>query len=157
MVQREQTKLPKWKLKANWLLRELARIWYGKAEPYLLFEGENFVKAFRAILFQFYLDLYGAQEDVLQDVKRLFNSSMSDISYPSQANRARKMLIRISISAALVYEIAPPPDEKVIRDILWMAHELELRLQSGSKPPYKPVKPIRALSYYERLPVLPID
>jgi len=153
----KQSTLPKWRLKANWLLRELARIWYGKTEAYLLFKDQGFVKAFRGILFQFYLDCYGSKEDIRDDIKRLLSTGVPETFYPTQADRARKLLMRISLSAILHYELDPPPDDKVIKDILWMAHELEFRLQNGQEPPYKPVKPVRYLSYYERLPVLPID
>jgi hypothetical protein len=156
MARRKQHKLPKWRLKANWLLRELARIWYGQAELYPLFQDQGFVKAFRDILFQFYLDCYSSKEDVWKDIKLLLNFKIPDTFYLTQAHRASEFLMRISLSAILHYELVPPPDDKVIKDILWMAHELELRLQNGQKPPYKPVKPVRALSYYENLPVLPI-
>jgi hypothetical protein len=157
MPRHKQTELPKWEQKLNWLLRELARIWYGKTDPYLFLEDEGFVKAFRNILFQFYLDCYGSKENVWDDIKLLFSSKVPDTFYLTQANLANALLIRISLSAILVYELEPPPDKKTIRDVLRIAHEIELRLQRDQKPPYHPVKGIRALSYYENLPVLPID
>jgi hypothetical protein len=55
MAERENRELPKWKLKANWLLRELARTWYGKESIFDLRYGhderspfwQHFVSIFR--------------------------------------------------------------------------------------------------------------
>jgi hypothetical protein len=149
-------KLPKWRLKANWLLRELARIWYGKTEPYPLFKDENFVKAFADIMVQSVLDCNGTGEDAWYGIECITEAfsirSMPQVFYVTQAGQAWDVLAR---STAMYKKPFVPA--KVIMQILWMAGEIEKRLKSGQKPPYKPVKRLRDLSYYENLPVLPID
>jgi hypothetical protein len=44
--------LPKWRLKANWILRQYARIWLGIDSPNTI----NFNDAFEDVFFQFFLD-----------------------------------------------------------------------------------------------------
>jgi hypothetical protein len=52
----ENAEIPKWKLKANWLLKELIRIWQGHTEPKSLFERQSFVHIFRKIMEQYLQD-----------------------------------------------------------------------------------------------------
>jgi hypothetical protein len=52
----ENTKIPKWKLKANSLLKELIRIWQGYTEPKSLFESQSFVHTFKKIMEQYLQD-----------------------------------------------------------------------------------------------------
>jgi hypothetical protein len=150
-------KLPKWRLKANWLLRELARIWYGKAEAYPLFEGENFIEAFTDVLIQAFVDLYDAEDEAWYGaeyaIEALSDNGVQPIFYLTQASKAREVLIQ----AIIRLHRKPFLYEKAMRRILWLAHEIEMRLKAGQKPPYKPLKRLRDLSYYESLPVLPID
>ena len=63
MTSAKSCQLPKWRLKANWLLRELARIWYGKAAPFPLFEGQNLVRVFIKIMIQHFMDCHDTEED----------------------------------------------------------------------------------------------
>jgi len=148
--------LPKWRLKANWLLRELARIWYGKAEPYPLFEEQNFVKAFSDIMIQSFLDLFALDDRIWNNLECIlmiiYEPDTKKIAYETQASQAREVLMRTLV---LLHK-RPFLYGKVVTDILWMAHKIEVRLKAGQKPPYKPVKGLRDLSYYESLPVLPI-
>jgi len=160
MARRKKRNLPKWKLKANWLLRELARIWYGKTEPYPLFEGENFFNAFTDIILQSVLDLYNTEKEAWLDPDMgyrleilFYGPAKPDASCLTQVGRAREMLV-LSVKILNKWPFAKG---KTILNILWLANEIEARLKSGDKPPYKPIKRIRDLSYYENLPVLPID
>jgi len=60
------TEAPKWKLKANWLLKELVRIWEGSAAPAPLFEGGNFVTIFKHLMAQYLQDCgFGAPQGML--------------------------------------------------------------------------------------------
>jgi len=52
----ENLKIPKWKLKANWLFKELICIWNGHSKPESLFEGRNFVQVFMRIMEQYLQD-----------------------------------------------------------------------------------------------------
>ena len=52
----ENPEIPKWKLKANWLLKELILIWQGRSETNSLFEGRNFVQTFIQVIEQYLLD-----------------------------------------------------------------------------------------------------
>jgi hypothetical protein len=156
MKRRKQRNIPKWKLKANWMLRELARIWYGRAEPYPLFEGENFVKAFIDIMTQSVLDSYGTEDDAWYGIECITEAlsirSTPQVLYATQTSQIYEVLAR----AAVLYK-RPFVSGKTIRDILWMACNIETRLKSGHKPPYKQLKRLRDLSYYENLPVFPIE
>jgi len=102
MSRRKRSKLPKWRLKANWLLRELARIWYGKVEPYPLFEGQNFVKAFVDIMIQSFLDLFEFDDTIWNNLecmlRIIYDPDMKKIVYETQASQAREVLIRTLIS-----------------------------------------------------------
>ncbi len=157
MARRKRRKLPKWRLKANWLLRELARIYYGKTEPYPLFEGENLAKAIADIMMQSILDKYSLEQEEtshgIECITEAFSiRAKSQVSYVGKTDQAREILIR-SIE---LYK-RPLVSISIMGYIFWMASQIERRLRSGRKPPYKPAKRIRALSYYENLPVLPID
>ena len=52
----EHTEIPKWKLKANYLLKELVYIYQGYSKPEPLFKGQNFIQNFMEIMKQYLLD-----------------------------------------------------------------------------------------------------
>jgi len=52
----DNIEIPKWKLQANWLLKELIRIWQGYTDPKYLFEGHSFVHTFKKIMEQYLED-----------------------------------------------------------------------------------------------------
>ncbi len=52
----DSIEIPKWKLKANWLLKELIHIWHGHSKPETLFEGRNFVQTFTRLMEQYLRD-----------------------------------------------------------------------------------------------------
>ena len=166
MASAKSRKLPKWRLKANCLLRELARIWYGKASPYPLFEGQNLVKVFIKIMVQHFMDCHDTEEDFcyarqciceiygVQDIEHLLSiKSYPPILYTTQAFEAWDVIIR----SLRFLHIKPFLYGKTINDLLWLARTIENRLKSGRKPPYKRLKRVRDLSWYENLPCLPID
>ena len=156
MPRRKRSSSPKWRLKANWLLRELVRIWYGKAEPYPLFEKQNFVEAFTSIMIQSFLDIFEFDDtiwNILEYMLRtIYEPDTKRIVHETQASQAREVLMKTLV---LLHK-RPFLYKRVVTDILWMAHQIEKRLKAGQKPPYKPVRGMRGLSYYESLPVLPI-
>jgi hypothetical protein len=138
-------------------MRELARIWYGKAEPYPLFKDDNFIKAFSDVFIQMLLNIYDPEDDAWNNVESvmevLYGKGIEPIFYLTQAAKAREMLIQ----GIRRMQRRPFSYEKALRPILRLAHEIEMRLKTGQKPPYTPIRGVRELSCYENLPVLPID
>jgi len=56
MIQVSYILCPKWKLKANWVLAELIRIWRGEAKAETLFAERNFISIFINIMEQYLQD-----------------------------------------------------------------------------------------------------
>ena len=128
----ENTEIPKWKLKANWLLKELIRIWQRYTDPKCLFEGRNFIQIFIRIMEQ-YLQDYGslapqAELDIFLNKRRITFSARhgSNPTFTSQAMEADWIAEAVAIQH-LDFELIT---DDTIKIIIRLASAIEDILQT---------------------------
>ena len=160
----ENTKIPKWKLKANWLLRELIRIWQGYADPKFLFEEHSFVHTFKKIMEQ-YLEDRGssasqAELDICLTKMRITFAARhgSKPTFTSQAVEADWMTEAVAIYR-LDFELIT---DDTIKIIIRLASAIEDILQTCGTIPSDYLQSVEELldgsvPDINELPVIPIE
>jgi hypothetical protein len=123
----ENPEIPKWKLGANWLLKELIRIWQGHTDPKSLFEGRGFVQIFIRIMEQYLEDLGSsapqAELDICLTKRRIIFSARhgSTFAFTSQAMEADWIAEAIAIHR-LDFELIT---DDTIKSIIRLASAIE--------------------------------
>ena len=128
----DNIEIPKWKLQANWLLKELIRIWQGYADPKFLFEGHSFVHTFKKIMEQ-YLEDQGssapqAEFDICLTKRRITCAARhgSNPTFTSQAMEADWIAEAVAIYR-LDFELIT---NDTIKNIIKLASAIEDILQT---------------------------
>jgi len=160
----ENTKILKWKLKANWLLKELIRIWQGYADPKFLFEGHSFVHTFKKIMEQ-YLEDQGssapqAEFDICLTKRRITCAARhgSNPTFTSQAMEADWIAEAVAIYR-LDFELIT---DDTIKSIIRLASAIEDILKTCCTIPSDYLQSVEELLDYpvfkiDELPVMPIE
>jgi hypothetical protein len=153
-VEPETQNLPLWRLKANYLMRQLARIWYGKLSQRDYPNSAEFERLFLEIMCQFIEEhVYNRNEvrNVLKQRREEFEAIHGrKIGFK---DRVRKFwwMVRNGIPKELYDAFAK---DEIIQSILWTAEWLLDYEEEEKEPPYEPAPWMKPLDYYEQLPVL---
>ena len=153
-VEPEMQNLPLWRLKANYLMRQLARVWYGKLFGRGYAKSSEFERLFIEIMCQFVEDHGGNGKDVLHWIE--FGKQAFEVVHGKEITFKDRIseldwMIRNGVPKELREEFAK---DALIQDIIRTAEWILNYEEEGEKPPYKPTVWLRPLDYYEQLPVL---
>ena len=145
---------PLWRLKANYLMRQLARIWYGKLLGRGYAKSTEFERLFIEIMCQFVEDHGGNGKDVLHWIE--FGKQAFEIVHGKEITFKDRIseldwMIRHGVPKELREEFAK---DEIIQSILWTAEWLLDYEEEEKEPPYEPASWMKPLDYYEQLPVL---
>ena len=160
----ENAEIPKWKLKANWLLKELIRIWQGYNDPKSLFEGRSFVKIFMQVMEQYLQDCGSsvpqAELEIFLTKERITFSARhsSELTFTSQAMEADWMAETVAIHR-LDFELIT---DDTIKSIIRLASAIEDILQTCGTIPSDYLQSLeelldRPVPDVNELPVMPIQ
>jgi hypothetical protein len=155
--------LPKWRLYANFLLRELARMWYGQKSIFDLRYGygpgsqfwRDFVFLFdRMVVFfgeEQNLDVSDMDKRLREAIRgwRIWHGMDPVFSQPYFEGKWRAIQ---RLGGELVQKLFDDFDVGVILSLAGYAYCFA---RKGKMPPYKPFARLEALEYYEALPVDP--
>jgi hypothetical protein len=160
----ENAEIPKWKLKANWLLKELIRIWQGYADPKSLFEEQSFVHTFKKIMEQYLEDRDSsapqAELDICLTKRRITCAARhgSNPTFTSQAMEADWIAEAVAIHR-LDFELIT---DDTIKIIIKLASAIEDILKTCSTIPSDYLQSVEELldgsvPDINELPVIPIQ
>jgi len=160
----ENAGIPKWKLKANWLFKELIRVWQGHNEPESLFEGRVFVQIFMQIMEQYLQDCGSSESQAELDIcltKRRITFAARHGSKPtftSQAMEADWIAEAVAIHR-LNFELIT---DETIELIIRLASAIEDILKTCSTIPTDYLQSVEELldgsvPDINELPVIPIE
>jgi len=160
----DNIEIPKWKLQANWLLKELIRIWQGYTDPKYLFEGHSFVHTFKKIMEQ-YLEDQGssapqAEFDICLTKRRITCAARhgSNPTFTSQAMEADWIAEAVAIYR-LDFELIT---DDTIKSIIRLASAIEDILRTCGTVPSDYLQSVEelldvAVLDIRDLPVIPIE
>jgi hypothetical protein len=152
-VEPETQNQPLWRLKANYLMRQLARIWYGKLSQRDYPNSAEFERLFLEIMCQFVEAHGGNRNEVLRVINRRREEFEAvhgmEIRFKDRICKFWWM-VRNGIPKELYDAFAK---DEIIQSILWTAEWLLDYEEEGKEPPYEPAAWLNPLDYYERLPV----
>jgi hypothetical protein len=158
-VEPETNGLPKWRLKANYVMRELARTWYGKdsALPFPV-DPHRFEHLLIEVLWQFVEDhsIRGSSVlEMLRHARKEFEAIHGrEIEFKDWIDRFDWM-IEAGLPAHLHKEFSR---DELIQDILrtieWLIHYATDE-EEKTEPPLPSMSWLKPLEHYEALPVLP--
>ena len=160
----ENPEIPKWKLKANWLLKELICIWQGYADPKSLFEGRGFVKTFMQVMEQYLRDRGSSAPQIeletCMTIRRLTFATRhgSKPTFTSQPMEADWIAEAVAIHR-LDFELIM---DETIKIIIRLASAIEDILQTCGTIPSHYLQSVeelldRPLPDINELPVVPIE
>jgi hypothetical protein len=151
LVKQEQ---PLWRLKANYLLRQLARIWYGKIPKSDYLHSVKFETLFLDVMCQFIEDHGGNSLEVHKRIKQRKEEFEAihgkEIAFKDQVSKL-DWLVKNGMPNRL-YETFSR--DETIQSILLMVEWLINYEEEGKEPPYKPAAWMESFEHYEQLPVL---
>jgi hypothetical protein len=157
-VEPETNGLPKWRLRANFLLRELARMWYGEKsifDPGSVYTWRDFVFLFIELIYAFGEE-HGVSEK--EASKRLFEAYQRWLTwhggrptFSSPCYEAKWYAIQM-LGEELAEKLFDYFDVGVILSFVEYAYTFARR---GAMPPYKPFARLEAYEDFEALPVDP--
>jgi hypothetical protein len=157
-VEPETNGLPKWRLKANFLLRELARMWHGQKsifDPESEYSWRDFVFLFIELTYAFGEE-HGVSEK--EAAMRLFEANQRWLKWhgmrPTFASPyfgAKWHAIQM-LGEELAEKMFDDFDVGVILSFIEYAYS---RASNGELPPYKPFARMKAYENFEALPVAP--
>jgi hypothetical protein len=145
---------PLWRLKANYLMRQLARIWYGKLPVRDYPNSVEFERLFLEIMCQFVEDHGGNGKDVLRWIswrKEEFEAVHGKEIRFRDRERELDWIVRSGIPKELHEAFAR---DETIQAIIVMASWILDYEKEEKEPPYEPIGWLKPLDYYEQLPVL---
>jgi hypothetical protein len=153
-VEPETQNQPLWRLKANYLMRQLARIWYGKLSQRDYPNSAEFERLFLEIMCQFVEAHGGNRNEVLNVINRQREEFEAVHGRKIRfKDRVREFwwMVRNGIPKELYNTFA---DDEMIQSIFWTAEWLLDYEEEEKEPPYEPAPWMKPLDYYEQLPVL---
>jgi hypothetical protein len=162
-VEPETNELPKWRLYANFLLREFARLWYGQKSIFDLRygydEGSPFWRDF-VFLFGEMVELFGKEHGLSEKEmnKRLWEAIRKWVAWHgidlvfSEPYFEAKWRAKHRLGDELAEKLFDDFDVGVI---LSFADYIYTFASKGKLPPYRPFARLQPLEYYEALPVDP--
>jgi hypothetical protein len=159
----ETQNLPKWRLYANFLLRELARMWYGQKSIFDLRygydEGSSFWRDFVS-LFTDMIYLFGEEHGVApkEAAKKLIEANRKWLiwhsgrpTFSEPYYEAKWHAIQM-LGTELAEKLFDDFDVGVILSFVGYAYTFASK---GKLPPYGSFARLQPLEYYEALPVAP--
>jgi len=163
-VEPEMQNLPKWRLYANFLLRELARLWYGQKSIFDLRYGygpdspfwRDFVFLFDQMVVLFgeknYLVAWGMDDRLREAIRgwQIWHGMEPVFSQPYFEAKWRALQ---RLGSELAQKLFDDFDVDVILSFAGYAYGFARR---GKIPPHKPFARLETLEYYESLPVDPV-
>jgi hypothetical protein len=161
MTMRKSCKLPKWRLKANFLLRELTRLWYGKKSVFTLVKGdkeqESFWRIFGfiwgAMVIEFGKTHGIATDEMDKRIKSIYKEyaklSDKEVGFDSPFHPIVWFALHVlgdTLGNKFLYDFQ-------VDEILVLAAGARFYAIQGKMPPY--VKDTRTpqIEFYENLPV----
>ena len=161
---KESTEISKWKLKANWLLKELIHIWQGYSEFEVLFHERNFINAFMHIMEQYLQDCGSSAPQIEIEtcitIRRLTFAARhgSNLTFTSQAMEAEWIAEMVAIHR-LNFELIT---DDTIKIIIKLASAIEDILKTCGTIPSDYLQSVeelvdRPLPDINELPVIPIE
>ena len=154
----ENTEIPKWKLKANWLLKELIRIWQGYSDPKSLFDGQGFVHTFKQIIEQYLQDCGSSAPQIELEtcitIRRLTFAARhgSELTFTSQAMEAEWIVEAVAIHH-LNFELIT---DDTIKIIIRLASAIEDILKTCGTIPSDYLQSVEELVGYPVLNIIDI-
>jgi len=162
-VEPATNELPKWRMHANFLLRELARMWYGQKSIFDLRYGYGSASPFWrdfVSLFDQMVVLFGEKhhyaawgmDDRLGEAIRLWRMWHGiDLVFSMPTFEAKWRAVK-RLDGRLAKKLF---GDVAVEQILEFAGYAYAFARKGKMPPYKPFATMEALEYYEALPVDP--
>jgi hypothetical protein len=162
-VEPEMQNLPQWRLHANFLLRELARLWYGQKSIFDLQNGYDKDSPFwREFVFLFtdMTYLFGEEHgvDPKEAAQRLIEANKKWLiwhggrpTFSEPYYEAKWRTIQM-LGAELAEKLFDDFDVGVILSFAGYTHTFASK---GKQPPYGSFARLQPLEYYEALPVDP--
>jgi hypothetical protein len=156
-VEPETQSLPKWQLKANYVMRRLARAWYGKLASYEARsypKSKDFERAILDITWHF-SEESGMPGNYMLEALRRAKKRFEDIhgrEIEFEGVTAKiEWIIKTTVPTSAYKEFI---QHEVIQSILHIAAWIFSYDVDDIDPPYDPVDWLKPLEYYEALPVL---
>jgi hypothetical protein len=145
---------PLWRLKANYLMRQLARIWYGKLPIRDYPNSIEFESLFLGVMCQFVEDHGIGGTEVLRWIKWRKEEFKAvhgkDITFRDRESEL-DWIVRSGIPNELYEAFAR---DEIVQHIIVTAAAILDYEKEGKRPPYKSDCWLKPLDYYEQLPVL---
>jgi len=142
-----------WVKKANFLLRELARVWYGKGSKHVPDADYRFMDFFMQVVYQ-----YG-ESNGLPAVVMAQRLAKAEIRFRKFHNMQPKFKTPAFWAVWVVGHTLPKEQRRAfltdwrIRLILRLAHNIAVQRSRYNEPPYKPFKGLKPIEYFEALEV----
>jgi hypothetical protein len=145
---------PKWRLIANYLMRELARVWYGNSSKL----PNDFLWSLKQLLFEFAVEK-GLERETFVDAVYSVRAEFEEIHGCEITFRTPVQEIIWTARKCLPEELA---DEFLwdpqVRFVLTAAELILSLSKAGLEPPYEKYAIVfESLDEYEKLPVIPKD
>ncbi len=160
-VEPEKNELPKWRLEANFLLRELARLWYGRKSIFNLKYGYDKDSPFwRDFVFRFVnmIYIFGEAHGVASEEasKRLLEANRKWLIWHGGKPTFTDPYYEAKWHA--IQMLGDDLTEKLFNDfdvraILSFVGYIYTFASEGKLPPYTSLEWLKPLEYYESLPV----
>jgi len=153
-VRSETPSQPLWRLKANYLMRQFARIWYGKLRVRDYPNSSEFERFFLDIMCQFVEDHGINGKEVLTWIRRR-KKEFEAVHGKEITFRDRESELYWIVRSGIPKELhdAFVKDETIQLIIVMAAWILDYEKEK-KEPPYEPISWLKPLDYYEALPVL---
>ncbi len=153
-VELEKQSQPLWRLKANYLLRQLARIWYGKIPERAYPNSADFEVLFLDVMCQFVEDHGGNSLEVHKRIKQQKEEFWAihgkEIKFRDRVSELDWM-VNNGIPKTLHDAFA---NDEVVQNIILFVEWLLAYEEEGKEPPFERAEWMESLDYYEQLPVL---
>jgi len=147
-----ETALPKWKLKANWILRQYIRIWCWEDHEHTI----DFDVAFKDVYTQFFLDNGLLEKDAEGCITFAENEyRLQHGRYPMFRSQVKrwKWIIKKGMFSFLREKFL---SDKTIKKIFYIARRTEILLSVAGKPIFDCTQlPLINRNYYLSLPCIP--
>jgi hypothetical protein len=161
--QQDGLKCPEWRLYANFLHRELGRLWYGKKSVFTLVKGNKEKQAFfmlSGIIFAKMIQKFGEAQGLTADeMARRYKNWDREYYKWIGSESAFNLIIH-----GLFWIVQRALGEKLTREFLYDFQIAEIIILTlctsgyvleGKMPPYPKEAILRPIEFYEGLPVAP--
>lgn len=160
----KQERMPRWKLKANFIIRELARLCYGKKSIFDIRQGYDdddmpFWKEFCGLFCRLSLSYGEAQGVAIDEMAYRMKKAIEDLEkwrviglkFSTPSNEAAWLTTQIlgdDVSGSFL-------EDREVKTILIIAVQAFIFASNGQKPPYVDFVALQPLAHYDGLPVAP--